>query len=174
MTTQDATLDRDAPERAAPDPLRTGSAPRDDVTEPEETVIRPRSGWVGLDWRELYRSRELLFFLVWRDVKIRYKQTVLGLAWAVLQPLFMMMIFTFIFGRFAGHPVGWSSVPGLRLRRPAALDLLRQRPRARAASAWSASSRLLTKIYFPRLLRADGRRGGLPGRLRRSRWACTP
>lgn len=58
-----------------------------------ETVIAPRRGWIGVDWGELVRHRELLGFLVWRDFKVRYKQTVLGLGWAVLQPLFFMLVF---------------------------------------------------------------------------------
>ena len=67
-------------------------------------VIRPRSGWIAVDWRELWEARELLYFLVLRDVKVRYKQTVLGVAWAVLQPFFTMLVFTVIFGRFAKIP----------------------------------------------------------------------
>src|SRR4051794_26907189 len=69
-----------------------------------EVVIRPRSGWIGIDWSEMIYFRELLYFLAWRDVKVRYKQTVLGVAWAVIQPLFTMAIFSIIFGRFAGVP----------------------------------------------------------------------
>src|SRR3954451_6556440 len=76
-----------------------------------EVVIRPRSGWIAIDWKELIHFRELLFFLSWRDVKVRYKQTVLGVAWAVLQPLFTMLIFTVIFGRFAGVPSGGLPYP---------------------------------------------------------------
>lgn len=68
------------------------------------TTIQPRRGWIAIDWRELWEHRELLGFLVMRDVKVRYKQTVLGAAWAVLQPLFAMLIFTLIFGRFAKIP----------------------------------------------------------------------
>jgi lipopolysaccharide transport system permease protein len=64
--------------------------------------IRPRRGWVGIDYRELFHYRELLYFLAWRDIKVRYKQTVLGVAWAVLLPLITMVIFTLVFGGFAG------------------------------------------------------------------------
>ena len=67
-----------------------------------ETIIRPQTGWIGINWWEMWSHRELLAFLVWRDVSIRYKQTVLGIAWAVIQPLVMMTIFTVIFGRFVG------------------------------------------------------------------------
>ena len=67
-------------------------------------TIRPRPGWVAIDLRALWASRELLFFLAWRDIKVRYKQTALGVAWAVIQPLFTMLIFTLFFGRLAGVP----------------------------------------------------------------------
>src|SRR5262249_55474243 len=88
--------------RPAPTPARGASA---DKEPPHfEIVIRPRQGWVAVDCRELYQARELLYFLAWRDVKIRYKQATLGVAWAVLQPLLTMVIFTMIFGRFARLP----------------------------------------------------------------------
>jgi lipopolysaccharide transport system permease protein len=63
-----------------------------------ELVIKPRKGWIAVDWRELWTHRELLYFLVWRDVKVRYKQAVLGIAWAVLAPVLSVMVFTLIFG----------------------------------------------------------------------------
>ncbi len=67
-----------------------------------ETVIRSRRGWIAVDWRELWRHRELLYFLVWRDVKVRYKQAILGIAWAVLAPVINVTLFTLIFGRGLG------------------------------------------------------------------------
>src|SRR5262249_54146339 len=66
-----------------------------------ELTIRPRRGWQAIDFREIFLYRELLAFLVWRDVKIRYRQTLLGGLWAVLQPLTAMLIFAFIFNRVA-------------------------------------------------------------------------
>ena len=57
-------------------------------------LIRPPKGWVPINFRELWAYRELLFFLTWRDIKVRYKQTVIGFAWAVIQPLFMMIVFS--------------------------------------------------------------------------------
>src|SRR3954452_23065840 len=83
------------------DPRVSSRAPRqDDPTE--ELVIEPRRGWIAIDWRELLRYRELLFFLIWRDVKVRYKQAVLGIGWAVLQPAITVAVFTLIFGFAAG------------------------------------------------------------------------
>jgi len=67
--------------------------------EQPELVIRQRRGWIAVDWRELWTHRELLAFLVWRDVKVRYKQAVLGVAWAVLAPVLSVMVYTLIFGK---------------------------------------------------------------------------
>src|SRR5690349_13681279 len=67
-------------------------------------LIKPSKGWVSVRFRDFVDYRDLLYFLVWRDIKIRYKQTALGAAWAVLQPLLMMGIFTVFFGRFAKIP----------------------------------------------------------------------
>jgi lipopolysaccharide transport system permease protein len=121
-----------------------------EVGGPPETVIRPPAGWQVVNVAELWRYRELLFFLVWRDVKIRYKQTVLGVAWAVLQPLMMMAVFTVFFGRLAGLPHGDVPYPlfaiaGLLPWTFFATGL------ASAANSVVASERLITKIYFPRL-----------------------
>ena len=68
------------------------------------TRIRPSQGWVSLGLGELWEYRELLYFLTWRDIKVRYKQTVLGAAWAIIQPFFTMVVFSLFFGRLAGIP----------------------------------------------------------------------
>src|SRR5258708_10872599 len=67
-----------------------------------ELTIRPRKGWQAIDFKEIYLYRELLAFLVWRDIKIRYRQTLLGGLWAILQPFITMLVFTFVFNRMAG------------------------------------------------------------------------
>lgn len=72
------------------------------MSEPREMVIAPPRGFIPVDWAELIRFRELLYFLVWRDIKVRYKEAILGAAWAVIQPVMSMVIFTVIFGKFAG------------------------------------------------------------------------
>jgi lipopolysaccharide transport system permease protein len=118
---------------------------------PQETIIRPRSGWIGIDWQEMWSHRELLYFLVWRDISIRYKQTVLGWAWAILQPLLMMMIFTLIFGRFAKiEPPKGIPYPVFVFAGLIPWTLFSQ---GLAASALSLvnQQQLLTKVYFPRL-----------------------
>src|SRR5712692_4357429 len=66
--------------------------------------IRPSRGWVSLNLSELWQYRELLYFLIWRDVKVRYKQTALGVAWAIIQPLFTMLLFSLFFGKLAKMP----------------------------------------------------------------------
>jgi lipopolysaccharide transport system permease protein len=116
-----------------------------------ETIIGPRSGWIGLDWREMWSHRELLAFLVWRDISIRYKQTVLGWAWAVLQPLLMMLIFTLIFGRFAKiQPPKNIPYPIFVYAGLIPWTLFSQ-GLAQSAVSLANSQQLLTKVYFPRL-----------------------
>jgi lipopolysaccharide transport system permease protein len=125
---------------------------RGSVAESEfvEVVIRPRSGWIPIDWRELYRFRELLYYLAWRDVKIRYKQTVLGIAWAVLQPLFTMLIFTFIFGRVAGISSGEVPYPVFVFAGLIPWTFFSTGV-GQAGTSLVSQQNLLTKIYFPRL-----------------------
>src|ERR1051325_2792585 len=73
-------------------------------TETPIVRIEPSRGWISLNLRALWEYRELLYFLIWREVKIRYKQTVIGLAWVILQPLITILIFTVVFSHFAGIP----------------------------------------------------------------------
>ena len=110
---------------------------------------------------EVWRSREILYFLAWRDVKVRYKQAVLGVAWAVLQPLFTMITFTFFFGRLAGIPSDGVPYP---LFSYAALVLWTYfaGTLSQVGNSLIANSSLITKIYFPRvLLPAAAAFGGL-------------
>ncbi|MGA1844947.1 MAG: ABC transporter permease [bacterium] len=115
------------------------------------TVIEPRKGWLaGFSLREMVRYRELLYFLVWRDVKVRYKQTVLGAAWAVLQPFFTMVVFTVFFGRMAGVPSDGIPYPIFSY---AALLPWTYFSNAVSQSGNSLvnNANLITKVYFPRL-----------------------
>ena len=84
-----------------------------EVESPSVTVIRSSRGWAFPNFREVWRYRELLYFLVWRDVKVRYKQTVLGAAWAIIQPFFTMVVFSIFFGRFAKVPTDGLPYPAL-------------------------------------------------------------
>lgn len=114
-------------------------------------VIQPSKRWNLLSFKDLWAYRELLFFLTWRDVKVRYKQTALGAAWAILQPLFMMIIFTIFFGRLAG--VGSAGIP-YPLFALAGLVPWTFFSNAITASGNSlvGSANLITKVYFPRLI----------------------
>jgi lipopolysaccharide transport system permease protein len=130
----------------------------DPVDEQPETVIERRPGWQLLNVRELWRYRELLFFLTWRDIKVRYKQTILGAAWAVLQPLATMLIFTLFIGRMAGADTGDIPYPLYVFA-----GLLPWTFFANAMSAAGQSiisnQNLVTKVYFPRLLIPMGATG---------------
>src|SRR5205823_3821465 len=114
------------------------------------TVIEPPRGWQLINIRELWRYRELLFFLAWRDVKVRYKQTALGAAWAVLQPAMMMVVFSIFFGRLANVSTG--GVPGPLFYLSGLLPwFFFSTAVTSAANSVVGSERLITKIYFPRL-----------------------
>lgn len=113
--------------------------------------IRPKRSHLAIDLRDLWRYRELLYFLTWRDLKVRYKQTVLGVAWAVIQPLFSMLIFTLFFGRLAGIPSENVPYPVFVY---AGLLLWTFFANAVTSSSNSlvTNANLLTKVYFPRIL----------------------
>lgn len=114
-------------------------------------MIRPGRGWTLPNLRELWIYRELLYFLVWRDVKVRYKQTVLGVAWAVLQPVFLMLVFTLFFGMLARIPSG--DVPYPVFAYVALLPWsLFARGLTDASTSLVANQNLVTKVYFPRIL----------------------
>lgn len=113
--------------------------------------IRPGRGWAALDPRALWTNRELLYFLIWRDLKVRYAQTALGAAWAVLQPLSMMLLFTVLFSRVAGLRSTQTPYP---LFAYAALLpwTFFSTATTHAAHSLVGSSHILTKVYFPRIL----------------------
>ncbi len=122
------------------------------VASGETTVIiEPTQGWAGLKLKDIWEYRELLYFLIWREVKIRYKQTLLGAAWAVLQPLATMVVFTIFFGKLAqigsdGLPYPIFSYAGLLPWTFFAEAV------AKSSGVLVGSSNLLTKVYFPRLI----------------------
>ena len=115
------------------------------------TRIQPSRGWAGVNLGELWRHRELLYFLIWRDVKVRYKQTLLGAAWAILKPLFSMVIFTIIFGRLAEVPTDGAPAPVFYFT--ALLPwILFQDGVSKASASLVAGRSLVTKVYFPRMV----------------------
>jgi lipopolysaccharide transport system permease protein len=127
-----------------------GPPVRDDRDE-RVTVIKPAPRWPHLDLSELWHFRELLARLVWRDIMVRYKQTSIGIAWAVLQPFLMMVVFTFIFGRFANFPS--KGLPYTIFTYSALLPWTYFASSVALSSASLVSNRgLVTKVYFPRVL----------------------
>jgi len=114
-------------------------------------VIRPSSGWVPLRLKELWEYRELLYFLVWRDVKVRYKQTVLGAAWAVIQPFFTMVVFSIFFGRLAGIPSDGLPYPIFAYCALLPWQLF-SHAMMESGNSLVANQNLITKVYFPRLV----------------------
>jgi lipopolysaccharide transport system permease protein len=130
------------------------------------TVIEARHGWAALRLRELWSYRELLYFLTWRDIKVRYKQAVLGVAWAVLAPLITMVVFSVVFNRWLGVTVP-EQYPGVPYAVFSFTGLLPWSLFAsglqRSGSSLVSSSSLLTKVYFPRLIiPMSGVLGALP------------
>ncbi|MCB9129172.1 MAG: ABC transporter permease, partial [Ardenticatenales bacterium] len=132
-----------------------GQPPRARDTNPappvETTIIEPPSGWRLIDWRELWRYRDLFYFLVWRDIKTRYAQSILGIGWAVIQPVFSMIIFTIVFGNLA--KVSSDGVPYAIFSYAALVPWTYFSSALTGASgSLTASANMLTKVYFPRLV----------------------
>src|SRR5678815_1491993 len=120
------------------------------TTEPL-VVIQPSRSWKLVSFRDLWAYRELLYFLTWRDVKVRYKQTALGAAWAILQPLFMMIIFTIFFGRIAGVASAGIPYPLFALAGLVPWTFFANAITA-SGNSLVGSANLITKVYFPRLI----------------------
>jgi lipopolysaccharide transport system permease protein len=119
--------------------------------DPTVQVIEPTSGWRAVDFRELYRYRDMLRFLTWRSIKVLYAQSAIGIGWAVIQPLFSMIVFTVVFGRFAkidsnGVPYSLFSLAALVPWTYFSNALLE------AGNSLVSQSQMLTKVYFPRLI----------------------
>src|SRR3989338_2379899 len=115
------------------------------------TVISPATGLAWLNLREIWTQRELVGFLVWRNIKVRYKQTVIGVAWALLQPLFPMVVFTMIFGHLAKMPSEGLPYPIFAYCALLPWQLFSQSLNE-SANNLSADERLITKVYFPRFV----------------------
>lgn len=142
-------IDAETPATTAPpDAGDPGPPTRPRVTK----TIRARSGWQPVNFAEIWRYRELLFFLIWRDVKVRYKQTVLGAGWALLQPAMTMVVFTVFFGRFGGMaqhvavPYPVFVYAGLLAWTYFSATV------TQAGGSLIGSANLISKVYFPRLI----------------------
>jgi homopolymeric O-antigen transport system permease protein len=116
-----------------------------------DLIIAPSRGWVSLQLRHLWEFRELLYFLVWRDIKVRYKQTVLGAAWAILQPVFTMCVFSLFFGRLAKVPSNGQPYPIFVFAALVPWGFFSNGLVA-AANSLVGNSNLIKKVYFPRLI----------------------
>jgi lipopolysaccharide transport system permease protein len=112
--------------------------------------IEPSKGWVSLGLRELWEYRELLYFLIWRDVKVRYKQTVLGVAWAIIQPFFTMVVFSVFFGKLAGIPSDDIPYPIFSYAALVPWTFFAQGLN-QSSNSLVGGARLIKKVYFPRL-----------------------
>ena len=133
------------------------TAPRDPMhdaepaaDEPPLTVIEPLRGWWSPGLGELWRHRELLYFLTWRDIKVRYKQTALGASWAIIQPLATMAVFSLFFGRLASMPSDGVPYPLFSFAALVPWTFF-SNGLAQSANSVVVSQNLVSKIYFPRL-----------------------
>ena len=116
-----------------------------------KSIIKPSHGWAALDLRDLWLYRELVFFMTWRDLKVRYKQTLLGASWAILQPFLTMVVFSIFFGNLAnvpsdGVPYPIFSYTGL------VPWVLFSKALQDASRSLVANSHMITKVYFPRMI----------------------
>jgi lipopolysaccharide transport system permease protein len=132
-------------------PSRAASAPLAERSELPHTRIEPSKGWISLGLKDLWQYRELLFFLTWRDIKVRYKQTALGAAWAIIQPLLTMMVFTLFFGRLAKVPSDGIPYPLFSYTALLPWQLFAY-ALTESSNSVVANERLITKVYFPRLV----------------------
>ena len=114
-------------------------------------IIRPPRKWVPVDFKELWEYRELLYFFTWRDVKLRYKQTGLGIAWAIIQPLFLMVVFSLFFGGLAQIPSDGVPYPLFSLAALLPWTLFAE-GMTRSTISMVSNAGIMTKVYFPRLI----------------------
>jgi len=115
------------------------------------TIICPSRGWISLNLRELWKYRELLYFLTWRDIKVRYKQTVLGAAWAIIQPFFTMVVFSLFFGKLAKVPSDDIPYPIFSYAALVPWTFFAN-GLSQSSTSLVASANLIQKVYFPRLV----------------------
>jgi len=126
-----------------------------DIMVAQESVsvvrIAPVRGWISVNFSELWEYRELLYFLTWRDIKVRYKQTILGASWAIIQPFFMMVVFSLFFGKLAKMPSDGIPYPIFAYAALVPWTFFAN-ALAQSSNSLVASANLLKKVYFPRLV----------------------
>jgi len=114
-------------------------------------VIEPRSGWRLVDWRELFAYRDLFRFLIWREIKVRYAQSAIGIGWAIIQPVFSMLVFSIVFGRLAG--IDSDGVPYAAFSLAALVPWTYfSNALVDGANSLVSNASMLSKVYFPRML----------------------
>jgi lipopolysaccharide transport system permease protein len=118
---------------------------------PELTIIKPQRGWIPVDFKELWKYRELFAFLIWRDIKIRYKQTVLGGLWAVIQPFLAMVVFTLFFGKLAKMPSDGIPYPIFSYTAMIAWTYFANAI-AGSGNSLVSNTNMISKVYFPRII----------------------
>jgi lipopolysaccharide transport system permease protein len=132
-------------------PEQTATVPSSAAPPPPILRIRPSRGWVRLDVAELWRYRELLAFLAWRDILVLYRQTVIGVAWAILQPVATMVVFTVVFGHFARMSSNGMPYAVMTFAAILPWQLFSAAVSASSSSVVGAAG-MITKVYFPRLI----------------------
>jgi lipopolysaccharide transport system permease protein len=115
------------------------------------TILRPARGWSALNLKELWVYRELIYFMTWKDLKVRYKQTLLGASWAILQPFLTMVVFSIFFGELAGVPSDGVPYPIFAFTALLPWTLF-SKALSDASRSLVQSSHMITKVYFPRLI----------------------
>jgi lipopolysaccharide transport system permease protein len=143
------TVDPPLPSSSTGAPVKAGER----YVEVEQPLVKIRPGgkWVALNLKDLWSYRELLYFLTWRDVKVRYKQTLLGAAWAIMQPLFTMLIFTLFFGQLANIPSDGIPYPIFAYAGLLPWTFFSNAV-TNSSNSLVGSSNLITKVYFPRMI----------------------
>lgn len=132
-------------------PIVARAASRSDAHDDMPVIrIEPSKGWVSLKLDELWAYRELIYFFVWRDLKVRYKQTVMGVSWAVIQPLFTMVIFSLFFGRLAGVPSDGVPYPVFSYAALVPWTFFAN-ALTQASNSLVLNANMVKKVYFPRL-----------------------
>lgn len=116
-----------------------------------ELIIKPKNKWWELNWKEIWLFRDLFYFLTWRDIKVKYKQTVIGAAWAIFQPIVTMVVFTVIFGKLAKMPSDGIPYP-IFVYTGLVFWTLFSSGLSHASSTFMENERIVTKVYFPRII----------------------
>jgi len=116
-----------------------------------QTIIEPKKGWQLIDWKELRDYKDLFYFLVWRDIKVLYKQTILGFSWAIIRPVFSMIVFTIVFGKLAKVPS--DGVPYPIFSYTALVPWIYfSTAMTNSTNSLIGNANMLSKVYFPRLI----------------------